>query len=217
MVVIYPDDSSTKFLQPIIEGIYNNLKIEIDFHYVDLSPIESFLEKIREIDSTRTIIYMGHGDEDELNGNNGFDTAIPIHFARNAFKNKKIVLLSCLSADFIFNLKNYYQSAIGFGNIPTGSNELSPKDYIKYNYESFECITLFKKKLAILFKNSMVEAYLLDYTFLQLYNSLRLRINKAVANCSLSVDKTERLVGELMFDLKKEIKIFGNTATRVFN
>lgn len=215
MVIVYPNDNSTRFLSSVVDGISSKLNIDIDYHYVNLEPIEFYLEKIQETDPSRTIIYMGHGGSDELNSNNGFDTAIPIQYARSTFKNKKIILLSCISTDFIANLKNNYQAAIGFGNIPTGPSELSPKDYKSYEEEAPKSILIFKEKLVNLFKNSIIEAYLLNHTFLDLYISLRLRINKEIANSSLSGDRTDRLVGELMFDLKKEMKLFGNYNTLV--
>ena len=136
---------------------------------------------------------------------------IGLEDAKQIFKGKKIILLSCFSSEFITSLNNEFNTAIGFGNILTSRAELSPYDYNKYNYDDFRCIDDFKSKLVELFKTSIIEAYTMNYTFLRLYNSLKLRINKIICQCSLSKDKTVQLVGDLMFDLKKEMTISGDS------
>jgi hypothetical protein len=174
-------------------------------------PPESIFDLIANYDSSRTIIYLGHGTADEINVNTGIDSVIGIEDAKQIFKRKKIILLSCFSSEFINSLNNEFDVAIGFGNILSSRAELSYKDYTKYNHDDFKCIDTFKTRLVKLFKTSIIEAYSMNYTFLKLYNSLKLRVNKIISQCSLSKDKTEQLVGDLMFDLKKEMTFWGNS------
>jgi hypothetical protein len=100
---------------------------------------------------------------------------------------------------------------IGFGNIFTDESEvIEPQDQAKYGYDSYKCISVFRERLITLFKNSIVEAHLSNCSFLEFYHLLKLRINKTICSCSLSKDKTEHLVGELMYKLKKEMVLIGN-------
>lgn len=209
MVIIYPPDPTTEFLSAIINEI-SKLPIEIknhDFHYISK---DDSINQVKDLDSIRSIIYLGHGTQDELNVNNGEETIISLFDARRMFKNKKIVLLSCYSSSFIKGLNNDYEVGLGFGNIPTSKSELKGNDIEKYNHEDYKCIDIFKLTLVSIFKNSILEAINLNYSFQQLYYALKLRINKKISQCSLSSDKTDRLVGELFYDIKKEIVLFGN-------
>lgn len=218
MVIIFPSDSSTAFLSNIIDGISAHLNIDVEYPQLHLFPIEETINKIREEDSTRTIIYLGHGTRAELNTANGIDETITLHYAKRAFQKKKLILLSCFSSGFLENLNGEYNVAIGFGNIPTSKSELiNAAEYLKYQHENFKCLDDFKVRLAKIFKDSIIKAYKSKYTFIELYNYMRLLINKSICNCSLSVDEKELLVGELMFHLKREMKLFGNQNALVFD
>ncbi len=209
MIVIYPFDNSTKFLNPVIidDVIKSNIK-NIHTHFSDETFVESF-EIIADSESTSTILYLGHGSSDELQMN--ANLGLTSDYASLIFTNKKLLLVSCYSADFLVALSNKFEVGIGFGNIIDSKVDLGPADYVRYNFEDFKCIYEFRSQFVTLLKNSLVEAYTGNYTFFQLYTAFKLRINKNISQCSLSKDKTARLVGLLMFDLKKNMVLKGNS------
>lgn len=213
MIIIYPSDKTTNILARIVSGITGQLKIELECFDFNYDNPQNTFDLIKNSDPFRTIIYLGHGTSNELNTNNGIDNIITVYDAKRMFKGKKVILLSCFSSKFLDNLHNQFDVAIGFGNILSSRDELIHQsvEYYKYKHDDFKSIDIFIEKLVSLFKDSIIEAYILNYTFLQLFNSLKLRINKTVSQSSLSRDKTDRLIGELMFKLKNEMKLFGNS------
>lgn len=208
MVIIHPNDPSTRFLTCITEELVGQKKTEITCIQWDLFPIEVNLDAIQKVDQCRTVLYMGHGGPEELN--RGIDTSITVADAKRVFKNRKVILLSCNSADFLANMDNCYDVAIGFGNIPTSMQELNPADDLKYKHDNYRCISLYREGLVRIILSSLLEGCVVNSNFLELYHAIKLRINKAICNCSLSTDKSERLTGELLFELKKELTLIGN-------
>lgn len=208
MIIIYPDNSTIKFLAGIIAKVSERLEIKIDYPQLNLRKLDEVFSDIQKSSPSRSIIYLGHGTGEELNDK--VDSTISIGDARRIFKGRKILLLSCNSSDFINSLNNQFEVGIGFGNIPTSKAELTPGDYKKYNYDDFKCISLFRESLVVLFANALIEAQQMNYTFRELYDSIKLRVNKAICRCSLSKDKNERLLGELLFDLRIEMHLTGN-------
>jgi hypothetical protein len=208
MIVIYPFDNSTNFLNSIvIEDIIKSHIKDIHRNFSEENFVES-LELVAEADSTNTIVYLGHGSSEELQMN--INLSLNLDYAASIFSNKKLLLISCYSADFLNALNNKFEAGIGFGNIIDSKVDLGPADYVQYNHEDFKCIYEFRAKFVALLKNSLIEGYSNNYSFLELYNSLRIRINKIISQCSLSNDKTMRLTGLLMFDLKKNMVLKGN-------
>jgi len=212
MTIIFPPDVSTKFLCPIVDAIAENLEVSIEQPNFILESKNEFYERITNTSIGKTILFLGHGTAEELkiNANEGITSIDSLLL----FKNKKIILFSCFSSEFLFS-NNHFEAAIGFGNILTSVAELSPSDYQKYNYEEFKCIGLFSQRLVAIFKSAIILSYERNYTFIQTYNILRLKINKVICDCALSKNNTERLVGELMFDLKNEMIIIGNSKAMI--
>jgi hypothetical protein len=214
MIIIYPFDKTTRYLEAIVnDGLILKYVVNAYTEFTE-ETFEHQLDAVKNSDPSTVVFYLGHGTDEELQVNNNLD--INFNQAQPIFKNKKIILLSCYSADFIESLNNHFEVAIGFGNILDSKTDLSYRDYLKYNHNDYECIYEFRSKVVILIKNSIIEAYINNYTFFQLYNSIKLRINKILSNCSLSDNKTTRLVGELMFDLKKHMILKGNSQALFF-
>jgi hypothetical protein len=209
MIVIFPSDPSTKFLAEIVEGITKKTNIEIELP--TLTTYEDAEKFIEQANVSKTIIYLGHGTSDHLEAGSGLNPVLTSHAAKKIFKNKKLILFSCYSSDFLSSLDNIFLSAIGFGNIRTSQAELNSYDSELYKHNGYEPIRFFREQLIRLFLKSIIEAYENKYSFIQLYNSLKLRINKIICSNSLSKeDETAYLVGKLMCDLKKEMMCIGN-------
>lgn len=208
MIVIYPSDPTTNFLNSIIfdDAIKQNIKEQYTVFHED--NFEDSLDMVAKHDSVNTILFLGHGTSDDLKMSN--NVSFTSEYATSIFNSKKLILVSCYSADFLEALNGKFEVGIGFGNIIESRVELSPADYIKYNHEDFRCIDLFRLNFVKILKLTLAECYSSNFTFLQLYYSLKLRINKIVSQCSLSNDKTMRLTGLLMYDLKTSMVLKGN-------
>jgi hypothetical protein len=210
MIVIYPPDSTINFLEPILTKISPNI-----FKLYREDSSEKSFGTLTKFPNINVIIFLGHGNDVNLFGvdQNGIQEAqLHKNDAKEKFKNKKIICLSCKSSEYLSYIKEEFEVAIGFGNIITDKKEAinNVGDYVKYNYNDFKCIEIFRDRLVVLFANTMNDAFHYNLSFIQLFNLLRLRINKSICNSSLSSDKEERLAGELMFDLKKEMRLMGN-------
>ncbi len=211
MIVIYPKDETTTFLSDIISELIEKAIAKIDFPPSESYSREEITTFLLASDSGRSILYLGHGTSSEIYYYIRKDGALGPDDAKRIFKNRKLIFLSCRSAEYLIAIKDNAKVGIGFGNILSHKREVTdPKDK-KYEYDSYRCIDIFRDKLITLFKICITESYLSNYTYLQFYNALKLRINKIICSCSLSKDTTERLVGELMFDLRREMILVGNS------
>jgi len=215
MIVLYPNDPSTHFLSDICKVISNSENVDVYFRDKDTLTYEEIISIVEKSHLSRLILYLGHGTSTEIYYF-GTENVITSEIAQQIFKGKKLILLACYSSEFLRTLNKQFYSAIGFGNILTSRAELEPRDYNEYNHEDFKCISLFREKLVKLFIQSLTEARALNSSFLQFNNSLKLRINKVISECSISEDKTDKLLGKLMFDLKTEIKLFGDPHASLF-
>ena len=205
MIAILPKDNTTYFLYDII----SNLEIEIiDPHFLSS---ESLFDKIRSHPKSSSIIYLGHGTASEINTNTGPDTSIDAYAAKKMFYQRKIIFISCYSSTFITAIKEKIEVGIGFGNIPSSIEELSKRKRENYYQESSDAINLFKGFVVDIFKSSFHESVAFNHVYIDLYSAIRLRINKKLSFCSLSKERTYRLVGELLFELKNEMRLFGDS------
>ena len=214
MIIIYPTDPTTKFLSDIVDAAKKNILCEVDRVKPDF--YKTTLELIDSIPQSRTLLFLGHGFSEGLYGGcyvaDGRLVLLRKDQGENIFKNKKVIFFCCRSSEFISSFEDTFEVAIGFGDIKTTKADLIlAKD--KKKYRDNNSIKIFRENLIILFTNSFLESCRMNYTFLQYYNSLKLRINKCICKFSLSKDPDERLAGELMFELKKEMIIVGNSSS----
>ncbi len=212
MIVIYPKDKTTEYLNSILDE--SKLKFISKMHneFSDES-FQTIFDLIKDSSNDLSIIYLGHGTAEELT----FSSTNPCHYhlGMEMFKGKKIFLLSCFSADYIENLNGIYEVAIGFGNIIDSRSDVNYEGYLKYSHEDYKCIYKFSSEFVTIISSSLIEAHSKGYNYLQFYYALKLRINKQIALCSLSKDKTTRLIGELLFDFKKNMVLKGNVSALV--
>lgn len=215
MIVVYPHDPSTLFLKEIVEKIKPFITSEVDRAMPD-----AYDKTISFINSHQkaTLIFLGHGFSEGLYGGcyvaDGKQILITKDIAIKSFRNRKVILLCCRSSEFIIKIENTFEVAIGFGNIKTSKEDLTSKAD-KEKFKDYKILELFRKNLVDLFANSIVEATRSNYSFYQFYKGLKLRMNKAICNYSLSKDLNENLAGQLLFELKREMLIIGNEDTLI--
>lgn len=209
MIIIYPSDPSTEFLQEIINN--TNELVSKKINKVLPNDFKKTLHEIKTSDGVTTILFLGHGFSGGLYGgchNPQYRTPfVSTINGIHTFESKKIILLACRSSEYIDSLEETYHSAIGFGNIVTSQQDLKTKSEI-FRYSN--SINIFRSDLLDLFSKSLNEAIKMEYTFLQFYNGLKLRMNKYICSHSISSNVNEKIAGELMFNLKKEMIIKGN-------
>lgn len=212
MIVIYPQDKTTEYLASIIDESKLKFISEMHREFSDES-FQRILDLVKGSSNELSIIYLGHGTDEELK----FSNTNPCHYhlGMEVFKGKKVFLLSCFSADYINNLNGTYEVALGFGNIIDSRTDLNYQGYMKYSYEDYKCIYKFSSEFVTIISSSLIEAHSKGSTYLQFFYALKLRINKRIAWCSLSRDKTTRLVGELLFDFKRNMVLKGNVGAFV--
>lgn len=208
MVAIFPKDPTTYFLHSIISFLV------IESVEPNWQSLENLVLNIQGKDHSRTILYLGHGSASEINTNIGDDLIIDSYHGKKIFQGKKIVLVSCYSAQFIERLSNY-SVAIGFGNIPTSFNELSQGTKAKYGEYSERGVDLFKQFFVEIIRISIENGKDSNSSFLVLYRLIKLRINKAISDCSFSTDPSYKLAGELLFELKKSMIVKGNVDSTI--
>lgn len=120
---IYSYDETTAFLDIFRKNFNKNFYVILP----NKESVKKSIEFISKIPNNDIIVFLGHGRSTGLYTpqNKYFEKEIFIDQANGhiLFKNKKVILLSCNSDQFIRRL-NSYQSIIGFGNILSSMDEV---------------------------------------------------------------------------------------------
>jgi hypothetical protein len=216
MIIIYPKDPSTKFLKSIVDKVKEILEVEVNYALPEAYP--ATIDFISSKDENETIFFLGHGYSNALYGGcyvaSGKKILINLDNAEFLFKNKKVILFACKSSEFISNKFEIFNVALGFGNIKTDKEDLVGQKE-KKKYRDYNSIRIFREKLVFIFSSSLIEAIQLKSNFQQFYYSLELRMNKSINDFSLSNELNNKLAGELMFEVKKEMVLFGNKKAKL--
>lgn len=197
--IIHPVDATTDFLSEIYKNIDESKisilrieKKEEHFSFYDCIPLEN------------TVLFLGHGTSDSLNGAStlDFEGIFMSENQLNVFENKDIILFSCRSNQYI---KKFYQSAnlkngIGFPNMITDYTEISQYDTDRAEGLTSEDIEEFKKALVEIMAGSIRDFIELNLNIYQLYNRIILRTNKIILNY-FKINNSEPL-GKMLLDLR---------------
>ncbi len=216
LLILYPKDETTDFLIPIIDSIQSvvDLKVEI----IRTAPTElAYQETIQQIKNTSLdipILFLGHGHSRMLYGglmkNYSKEPLITISKNTDLLTGRSMILLACRSADFIREIEQELICGIGFGDMPTdmddiiGIREFEPD---AYKGVAAETIMKYREILVNSFVNSMNFALKTKKPIRSLQLGLRLRINKAISNTLISNRTDKKVLGYLLFDLKKEMTL----------
>jgi len=226
---VYPQDSTTAFLDRIISYLSVSLKSKFHCFKVKLND-NSHDEclKIINIYENRIVIFLGHGKSDMLYGacgdegdnvflNNESEKDNTDYFNKkdfitienaSIFKNNIIFSLSCNSnvlrhsigqAAIIEGAKAF----IGFGNIPT--------DFEKDNELTKREIAIFKGILVKIIKKSLLYAISNNTTVEVLVDSIKIITNKEIFKLLAQVKgvRNKNKIAKHLYYFKKDIVIFG--------
>ncbi|WP_272148615.1 hypothetical protein [Tenacibaculum aiptasiae] len=214
IVIIISVDPSTRFLFDIVESLKSN---SIEFELIEVHPKEesykACLDIIVELPKNTTILFLGHGQDDQIYGGELLDDfpKQPL-IKRNEmgiFKNQNLFLLACDSASLIKSSFRIAKTnkAIGFGPLPTEIEEVENDKKLVNEGITLDTIELFKQAI-----NETVILSLLEYfkdeakDFIYLKDYLNLHLNKRINKAIL--DEDNRNLADLLFNMKNDMVIY---------
>lgn len=227
ILCIYPDDSSTKFL----DRVQNHLKRHLAqaFHCYKIKPCQSShdecLERLLKVTEEEFVIFLGHGKSDCLYGaSSNCDFLVSSYFEGisnyendnfiskeniDVLRGKKVFCLSCNSADGLGKLavQNGVRAFIGFGDIPT-DNEVLPELGRKLPLLT----SRYKGEVSWIVRTSLVYSIKNNHNFFQLIDTLRLITNIRINNIILANRglRQRRLLADYLYNFKDEMMLFGD-------
>ncbi|WP_299523370.1 hypothetical protein [Winogradskyella sp.] len=209
--VVISIDPTTAFLY----GIVNNLKEKkvplnvIEIHPSDKS-YEECKEKISTVESGSVILFLGHGQENQLYGGESKEFVRKPIFKLNemgVFKSQYLILLACDSADL---LKSSFRQAkmkksIGFGSLPTELKEIENDKMFSNSGVTQETLEAYKNVIVELVSEVIIYGHKKECLkdFIKMKEFLTLLINKKINNAILQ-DKNENL-GDLIYQMKYQL------------
>lgn len=216
---IFPKDETTDFLNEIINYVQRETDVEIVVHRITtIDDHLIFLQKAEEIlPANELIIFMGHGMSSALSGalieGRSYGHFISEH-QLTLFKNKKILLLSCRSNEYLhkFGFDAGIKAGIGFPNLITDSYELIyPDEPERVSGVTDVEIELFKTTIVDIVKYSLEDFIMRQLPFYQLFTRLKLRAQKKLLTFySENAGKGKLPYGKMLYDLNEGIYIIGN-------
>lgn len=221
VLLIYPQDETTNFLQGIPDFLFERHGVgRFFYHRIGFSANEhrSCINLIEGFSENALVIFLGHGRSDALLGayDGIYDERFDFVTRGNlyVFKSKKVFFLSCRSSEL---LHNQGIDGIGFGHILSSPNELNEDDIRKqYLYlfsehgvpDSF-AIEQFKERLVSIVCASLHAHISQNLTFQELYFNIKLRLNKAISTLIQENEPSSiRNLVNLLLKAKTEMRLF---------
>lgn len=212
--IIISVDPSTDFLYAIIKTLeLNSVNFILSEIYPDENSYNEVYHKISKLERSSTIIFLGHGQDNQLYGGESPDFFPKKPFVKlnemNIFKDQHLFLLACNSSSLIkssFRIASIKKS-IGFGGLPTSKEEVDNNKKLSELGISIQTIDKFKDAIVNIVSTALLLFFQKgnnDFIFLTDYLTLLIdkRINKAIL-----VEK-DRNLGDLLFKMKNEISIY---------
>ena len=208
--IIISIDPSTQFLFEII----NNLKKNgLEFKVLEIHPNEKSyaktLEEISKFEKKSQIIFLGHGQSNQLYGGESLNLFPKKAFVKlnemNIFQEQNLFLLACDSASLIKS--SFRQSrvikSIGFGGLPTSLEEVEKDKKLSAEGISEQTIKDFKNEIV----NTVSLALALHHKdFNRLSDYLTLLIDQRINNAILV--KKDRNLADLLFKMRYEMVLY---------
>lgn len=208
--IIISIDPSTQFLFEII----NNLKKSgLEFKVLEIHPNEESyaktLEEISSFEKKSKIIFLGHGQSNQLYGGESLNLFPKKAFVKltemNIFQEQNLFLLACDSASLIKS--SFRQSrvikSIGFGGLPTSLEEVEKDKKLSAEGISEQTIEDFKNEIV----NTVSIALALHHKdFNRLSDYLTLLIDQRINNAILV--KKDRNLADLLLKMRYEMVLY---------
>lgn len=206
IICVYPKDDSTTFLEPI----YAILSSFAKFRGFRIETEEECNTSIRYIENAKansTIFFLGHGTAHELQYSSQKVYVDSSNFS--IFKNKKLILLSCKSFDFIrvnkdlSETKNY----ITFDDLPSDEVEFQ----VLTGIHSTELSNRYNGLLVDSICKSLIDSEELKKGFLYFYRRIKLYINKNISQILYQKGFSDfRVLANILYETKEGIYYSGN-------
>ncbi|WP_432671109.1 hypothetical protein [Flavobacterium sp. SM2513] len=190
IILIHPDDATTKFLTPITDILREVLgdKLILLEPSQDSAPSNEELSKIiDEYENVETVIFMGHGSRSSLHGGTSNENEQHELFnfknASRFLTNKNFICLSCWSVHFVYGLEGI-KSSISFGNLPTTWKDITEARSISKNaYQNYteKSIEIYQYELVNAFALGLKNGLGSSVSLKNIYNFIKLLINKAIS------------------------------------
>lgn len=208
--IIISIDPSTRFLFEIIKNLESN---GIEFEIIEIHPNEESYSKcfevISEFEKNSTIIFLGHGQSNQLYGGECLDSFPKKPFIKlnemNIFQQQYIFLLACDSSNLLKSSFRHSKiiKSIGFGGLPTSIEEVEKDKKLSAEGISEKTIEDFKNEIVTTVSTVLIQYYN-DFTKLTDYLTLMIdqRINNAV------LVKKDRNLADLLFKMRNEMVLY---------
>lgn len=213
--IIHPLDTSTSFLEEISFFLKKSFPDHVNILRLNkgAKAKNECLDFINDQNEDSNFFFFGHGASYCLYGVPETSSTFDILINKNnlsIFDNKNLYCLSCESSDFLKKERknNHLKSCIGYGYIPSEYDEIIAIREGDANFLtgiSEEDIKIFLSYLISIHKHSIKDFISQNLSFYELYNLIRLRINKSISSIILK-DKqgyNRQAVSEL-YKLKNE-------------
>jgi hypothetical protein len=213
--IIHPVDDSTNFLEEIYLYLQEKTDAEINIHRLaNKEDHASFYDIIPKIPSDEIILFFGHGTSFGLSGarTKEYEEIEFITYKQlKVFEEKYVILLTCRSNQY---LKTHFEEcalslAIGFPNLITDFEEVEYHDDPERVEDiKQEDIDIFRNMIVEIMKYSLEDYIVNNLTTQQLYNRIKLRINKRVINLYIKIPNKGKLpLGKMLNDMVEGISI----------
>lgn len=228
--IVHPKDKSTKFLKRIKTHILHKVDqtiypIQIFNIYPNNQSHQSCLNELKKCTKDDFIIIMGHGRSDGIYGGMGdfsnsfisteaylenpekyYQREIFIDQTNSEiFQEKKIISITCRSAEFGYMIKNRVAVFLGFGEIRTSIEELEEAGIIS----SLKLVANIKAEINYIMKRSLVLAINRKYTFFQLYDLIHLITRQRIISITKSSIRNKKLLISELYDFINNMKLLG--------
>jgi len=219
ILLIYPQDESTDFLQGIPDFLFERHgERRFIHHKVSIAETDALkcLTQIEQASSTAFVIFLGHGSSKGLMGarSEGRDPELLIAGSNShILKSKDVFLLSCRSSDF---LKSQKLNGIGFGDLTTEWGEVhsrreSESDAYRHSKGDIReaDIANANSLLVNIVCHSLHDAIIHQLSLRDLHLRLKLRFNQTLFRLIKENKPSQvRWTANLLLEAKTEMNLF---------
>ncbi|RZK26648.1 MAG: hypothetical protein EOO43_02185 [Flavobacterium sp.] len=216
---VFPKDETTDFLQEVIDHIIDNTEANVTIHRLSTvdEHVNFFANAQTLIPRNATIMFMGHGMSYAVSGAHTPDLTYGPYVSENQlsiFKDRKVVLLTCRSNEYLNNygLESGLKAGIGFPNLITDDYELiHPDEPERVNGVTNQNVKDFRRCLLDIIKFSLEDYINLELSFYQLFKRIQIRVQRHLIGFYTNNRNLGKLpYGKMLYDLNHGIEFIGN-------